>query len=593
MSEVTASGATGLGGSIRSSAAGAPTLGAIIPRVTDLLPLTRICAIQGQGLLSPLGGETVRIRGVVTGHARKGYFVQDPEGSDDPLVSDAVFVYSPRRKAKVGLHLELEGRVLDYVNGDNGRPTTQLKPFEAKLVPGDAPSIDPVWLTAEFLPDDEEQLARVLNGLEAMLVGIPKDSTFVAPSNPFGDYVCAPPGLSGTRTVHGGVVIDPARPHRWLPGFRILDYDSAPPVNVGATLRAPVVGPLNYRSEAYQIVARSSVDVADARPVVHSKASLTSDGEGITILTLNGFNLDVHVEGADMVEDPERDIDDDRLYGRFEMLAAAIVHQAAAPDIVALQEIQDNDGAELTSVVDASETYKQLIKDVKRLGGPNYRWADIPPELDADGGQPGGNIRNGYLYNPERVELRRKSMRRLGDGTDAFEGSRKPLLARFEVLGRDADLVVINVHLASKRHQNSVFAPERPGFDAKEKTRVSQARIVRAAVDEVRQEGLDYYVTGDFNDFEFSSTLRTLCGDDSVNMVETLPPAERYDYNHRGQLQVLMHGVVSKAAFEAGAVEYEVLHGNELNGVDPGSLGGKASDHAYVLARVHVGRAAG
>ncbi len=558
-----------------------------------MLPLTRICAIQGSGLLSPMAGQTVRIQGVVTGHARKGYFVQDPVGSKDPLVSDAVFVYSPRQKAKVGLHLELEGRVLDYVGGDNGRPTTQLKPFEAKLVPGDAPSIEPVWLTAEFLPDDEAQLARVLNGLEAMLVGIPKDSTFVAPSNPFGDYVCAPPGLSGIRTARGGVVIDPARPHRWFPGFRVLDYDRAPVVNVGSTLRTPVVGPLNYRSEAYQIVARGTIEVDDAPPAVVPKVSLTSDGEGITILTLNGFNLDVHLERAHMVKDPDRDIDDDLLYGRFEMLAAAIVDAAGAPDIVALQEIQDNDGAELTSVVDASETYEQLIKDVKRLGGPKYRWADIPPEVDADGGQPGGNIRNGYLYNPQRVELRRKSMRRLGDGTAAFEGSRKPLLARFEVLGKDRELVVVNVHLASKRHQNSVFAPELPGFDEKEETRIAQARIIRTAVDEALEAGLDYYVTGDFNDFEFSSTLRALCGDDSVNMVETLPPSERYDYNHRGQLQALMHGVVSKRAFDAGAVEYEVLHGNELNGVDPGGVGGKASDHAYVLARVCVGRGAG
>ena len=557
-----------------------------------MLPLTRISAIQGSGLLSPMAGQTVRIRGVVTGHARKGYFVQDPVGSKDPLVSDAVFVYSPRQKARVGLHLELEGRVLDYVKGDNGRPTTQLKAFEAKLLPGAAPSIEPVWLTAAFLPNDDEQLARVLNGLEAMLVGIPKDSTFVAPSNPFGDYVCAPPGLSGTRTARGGVVIDPARPHRWLPGFRMLNYDRAPVVNVGATLLSPVIGPLNYRSEAYQIVARGTIEVDDTRPVVHPKASLTSDGEGITILTLNGFNLDVHVERAHAVRDPDRDIDDDLLYGRFEMLAGAIVDEAGAPDIVALQEIQDNDGAELSSVVDASETYKQLIKDVKRLGGPSYRWADIPPEVDADGGQPGGNIRNGYLYNPQRVELRRKSMRRLGDGTAAFEGSRKPLLARFEVLGQDLDIVVVNVHLASKRHQNSVFAPQRPGFDAKEETRVAQARIIRAAVDEVQQAGLDYYVTGDFNDFEFSPTLRALCGDDSVNMVETLPQSERYDYNHRGQLQVLMHGVVSKRAFDAGAVEYEVLHGNELNGVDPGGMGGKASDHAYVLARVCVGRQA-
>jgi len=556
--------------------------------MSDPLPLTPIHAIQGAGLLSPLAGQTVRTRGVVIGHARKGYFIQDPQGSPNPRVSDGLFVYSPRRKARIGLHLEVEGKVIDYRADDDGRPTTQLKAFEVTLAPEPGKKIEPVWLTADLLPDSDTELAKVLNGLEGMLVGIPKGSTFVAPSNSFGDYVCAPPGVPGTRSSHGGIVIDPARPHRWLPGFRILDYDRAPVVHVGSTLLNDVIGPLNYRSEAFQIAARGDVRVEEA-PLVHPKATLTSDGDGITILTLNGFNLDVHIEDPEAVKDPDRDVDDDILYGRFEMLARAIVRQAGAPDIVALQEIQDNDGAELTDVVDASDTYKQLIRDIRRIGGPTYRWADIPPAPDADGGQPGGNIRNAFLYNPARVELKRKTMRRLGEGHPAFEGSRKPLLAHFDVLAHHRDLVVINVHLASKRHQNGVFAPKDPGFDKKEPIRVQQAELIRAEIAPVRAADLDYYVTGDFNDFEFSPTLRALCGDESVNMVETLPPEGRHDYNHRGQLQVLMHGIVSREAHAAGAVDYEILHGNELCGVDPAGPCGKASDHAYVLARLRLG----
>ena len=362
-----------------------------------------------------------------------------------------------------------------------------------------------------------------------------------------------------------------------------LDNDGPPPPDPHP--RHP--GPLNYRSEAFQVAARSAPSVKDA-PLVRASATPRSDGDGVTVLTLNGFNLDVHVEAPHRVRDPDRDIDDDRLYGRFEMVASAIVCQAGAPDIVALQEIQDNDGAELTAEVDASETYKQLIKEVLRLGGPKYRWADIPPEVEGDGGQPGGNIHNGFLYNPERVELKRKKMRRIGEDNEAFDSSRKPLLAHFDVLGHHRDLVVVNVHLASKRQQRGVFAPEKPGYDPREEVRVAQARLIREAVLEVRDAGLDYYVTGDFNDFEFSPTLRALCGDESVNMVDTLPPGGRHDYNHRGQLQVLMHGVVDRRAHEAGAVNYEILHGNELVGVDPGGVGGKASDHAYVLAKLRL-----
>lgn len=41
---------------------------------------------------------------------------------------------------------------------------------------------------------------------------------------------------------------------------------------------------------------------------------------------------------------------------------------------------------------------------------------------------------------------------------------------------------------------------------------------------------------------------------------------------------------------KSGTEEDEVPHGKELNGVDPAGMGSKPSDHAYVLARVCVGR---
>jgi len=558
--------------------------------MSNTLPLTPIHAVQGPGLFSPFADKTVRVRGVVTGHSRKGYFVQDPVGSDDPNHSDAIFVFSPRRKAKVGAHLELVGVVLDFAPRDEGRPTTQLKVLEIRLVDAQGPHIEPVWLTADSLPTRPEELARFLNGLEGMLVGIGQGATFAAPSNPFGDYVCAPPGIDAVRAENGGVIVDHEHPERWLPGFRVIDYDEAPRLNVGAKLLASVTGPLNYRADSFQIAARGGIEVADAQ-VVHDRTSLKSRERRTTILTLNGFNLDTHLEDEDSVLDPRRDVDDDKLYGRFELLARAIVDQGGCPDIIALQEIQDNDGAELTHVVDATATYEQLAKDIQWLGGPDYFWADIPPAQDADGGQPGGNIRNAYLFNPDRVELLDSTLRRIGDDDPAYEGSRKPLMARFRVRETGAEIVVVNVHLASKRHQNSIFAPEDPGHDPRESTRVRQAEIIREALSDVREAGTDYYITGDFNDFEFSQTLRTLCADDSVNMVETLPREERFDYNHRGQLQVLMHGVVPKKLHQANAVEYEILHGNELMGVQPGTMYGKASDHAYVIARLQVGAA--
>ena len=49
-----------------------------------------------------------------------------------------------------------------------------------------------------------------------------------------------------------------------------------------------------------------------------------------------------------------------------------------------------------------------------------------------------------------------------------------------------------------------------------------------------------------------------------------------------------MHGIVSAERAAAGTAEYEILHGNELLGTQPGELGDRATDHAYVIARLGV-----
>ncbi|RKZ10491.1 hypothetical protein DRQ32_07110, partial [bacterium] len=211
------------------------------------------------------------------------------------------------------------------------------------------------------------------------------------------------------------------------------------------------------------------------------------------------------------------------------------------------------------------------------------------PTAGADGGQPGGNIRNGFLFDSARVELVEGSLRRLGESDPAFEDSRKPLVARFRHLETGARVTVFNLHLASKRHQYSTFAPDRPSFDSRETQRIAQARLIREALLELHREGHDYYVTGDFNDYEFSETLRTMLGDESTNLVDTLPAPERYDYIHRGTSEALLHALVPRSLADAGRAEYEILHGNELLGVAPGTLGERATDHAYGLARLRMG----
>jgi len=537
-----------------------------------------------------MAGQVVAVRGVVTHVGTRGFYLQSPETSPDPRVSDAIYIFSPAWPAIVDELLEVEGQVLDYIKNENGKPVTQIKLSEARTLRRKGPQIQPFELTAANVPADNVKLAGFLNGLEGMLVSIAAGQTFIAPSNPFGDYVLIldaegpSPGI--TRTEQGGALIDHQNPDRWFPGFRMINYAVAPRLNVGAKLQTRVIGPLNYRVESWQIAVNHRIKIeSNFLPLKSSR--LKSEPDHLTIMTLNGFNLDVKVESEALVNNPRTDIDDDLGDGRFHTLAQAVVLQANVPDIIALQEIQDNDGAEITEVIDASETYKALITAIKELSKIEYRWIDIAPAVGADGGQPGGGIRNGYLYNPARVELLQDTVRVIGADDIALVGSRKPLVAHFREKSGDKELVCVNVHLASKRHQHSIFVPELPGFDEKQEIRIRQAQIVHAELVLMRQQNLDYYVTGDFNDTENSRTLAAMVGDESFNLVNTLKPEQRYDYNHRGKLQVLMHGIVPKALAKDRA-EYDVIHGNELLGVQPGELGSKPTDHAYVIAKIRM-----
>ncbi len=551
------------------------------------MQITPIRDIQGPGLFSPLAKRHVTTRGVVTGATRKGFFIQDPRGDPDHDASHGLFVFDRRSKPAVGSLVEVSGEVIDYQAEDDARPTTQLIEKTTQVLTDRGPALQPVWLTAERVLVPRAELSRFLNRHEGMLVGVPAGSTFVAPSNAYGDYVVLPPGADLTRSEYGGVLIDPTEPERWLPGFRLLDYAEAPRVNVGAELLEAVTGPLNFRVASFQIATAGPVRAGPA-PVETHVTSLHPAGSRITVLTLNGFNLDAQIERRNRVDDPDRDVDDDVADGRFTALGRAIAQDAACPTIVALQEIQDDDGAELSEVVTAERTYACLIAAVQRAGGPTYAWADVPPESGADGGQPGGNIRNAYLYDPRRVELVEGTLERLGNDDPAFEDSRKPLAARFRLLHDRGEVELVNVHLASKRHQRGLFAPEQPGVDPRAALRIEQAECIGAHLAPLRAQGVDYYVTGDFNDFEFSPTLRALTGDHSVNLVERVAAARRFDYNHRGISQALMHGIVARRQLQGRTVEYEILHANALTGTQPGRGGGKASDHAYAIARLEL-----
>lgn len=67
------------------------------------------------------------------------------------------------------------------------------------------------------------------------------------------------------------------------------------------------------------------------------------------------------------------------------------------PDIMFIQEIQDNSGATNDGTVSGNATLTALVNAIAAVSDVKYSFVEIAPVDGADGGQPGGNIRTAYL----------------------------------------------------------------------------------------------------------------------------------------------------------------------------------------------------
>ena len=75
---------------------------------------------------------------------------------------------------------------------------------------------------------------------------------------------------------------------------------------------------------------------------------------------------------------------------KFQALAQGIVTNLASPDIIAVKEVQDNDGATDDGVVAAGQTISKLTA-VVAAGGPHYYSREIDPDVAARLAAPAGS----------------------------------------------------------------------------------------------------------------------------------------------------------------------------------------------------------
>ncbi|MGK7880333.1 MAG: endonuclease [Crocosphaera sp.] len=324
-------------------------------------------------------------------------------------------------------------------------------------------------------------------------------------------------------------------------------------------------GAQNWVVERYIAnIVSSSGQIVDTREVTNLRSSQNQ----ITVAGMNVENLDPG--------------DNDRLIGLGEL----IVNNLQSPDIIVLTEIQDNDGPNNSNITDATQTYNDLIDAIEIAEGPNYIAFDIAPNNRQDGGQPGGNIRVGYLSQPSRVALTSGTA---GNATDAvevlpgptlslnpgridpnnvaFDNSRKPIVAEFAF--NENPLFIIGNHFVSQIGNN-------------DEKRLEQATIVGNFVQELLEEDSDanVIVVGDLNDVNGSPTIAALESANLTNLSDFLPESDRYTYEFRNNLQQLDYILVSENLRTTANSEFDIVH---VNVNQPSDL--VLSDHDVVLAQ--------
>ncbi|MEO0871125.1 MAG: endonuclease/exonuclease/phosphatase family protein, partial [Pseudomonadota bacterium] len=270
------------------------------------------------------------------------------------------------------------------------------------------------------------------------------------------------------------------------------------------------------------------------------------------------------------------------------------------PDIVVLQEVQDDSGSANDGTVSAQLTLEALATEIFNQTGVQYEVLDNPFVLDGQtGGQPGGNIRVAMLYNPDRVTLDNASISTITEADDvtleaAFANSRAPLVADFTFNGES--VTVIGNHFTSKIGSDNTFSAIQPPTNAGAITRAAQAAAVNEFVDDLLLA--DAYarvvVTGDFNEFQFEEPMSVLTGeldfDGSAvspgsnvvlqNLTDELDAEDRFSVLFQGNAQALDHILISDAL--ASGAQIDAVHVNT-------PLGNPGSDHDPMVALLNIG----
>lgn len=539
--------------------------------------ITLIGSVQGTGLSSPLEGQTVTVRGVVTGDfqdfdasddANLGGFYINGEPDGDDSTSDGIFVFDGNARGSdvnVGDEVVITGEVVEFFG------ETQLHRRSVKVSgSGDVQAATLYETSGTSINSDGDPIAD-LERFEGMLVqftkpltvsdtfGLDRYGTIVLTSGgrAFQFTNGAQPSVSGyadyrRELARRSIVLDDGRRDENVRPVRYLRADK--PVRVGDRVMN-LTGVLRYSrgsggngAETWRLMPTQTPSFARTNP----RPPAPNPGGTLTVAGLNLLNFftsidtglptcgpagDAGCRGADSPQEFQR-----------QLAKSVATLQAIDADIVGIVELENN----------ADESLRALI-DGLAAAGLDYEYVDTGVIGD-------DAIKVGLIYKPDRVAPS-GNFAVLDQAVDErFNNDKnRPVLAQtFRQLTNGALVTIAVNHLKSKGSDcEDIGDPNRndgQGNCNLTRTRAAAAMGDWLATDPTGSGDPDVLIIGDLNAYTMEDPLTALGDAGYVNVTATLGDSPSYSFVFRGASGALDHALASEslASQVTGAFDWHV-----------------------------------
>ncbi|CAM3675560.1 ExeM/NucH family extracellular endonuclease [Deinococcus frigens] len=483
--------------------------------------VTPISTVQGSGAASPLVGQTVTVRGVVTADTQpglSGFFVQDVTPDADPKTSEGLFIYTAAapRTVKPGEVLEMTGTVKEFFGATQLDSVTTATPCGETTLPAPAKLTYPL-ASPDALENVEGMLVMVTNTMTVTNtftlgrygeLGLSSGGRLFNPTNGQGGSLQA----NQNRTL----IMDDASSKQNPPAIPYLNADNTR--RAGDTVSG-LEGVMHFANGNFKleptktpVFVNSNPRTAAPKPVGNSTLKVAGANVLNYFTTLR--DADSNARGADNAIEFKRQ--KDKIVAELRALDA---------DVITLMEIENNGETALNDLVAALNT---------AAGKTEY--------ASVKTGTVGTDaIRVAIIYRPGKVET--VGGARIDDNP-AFDRARKPVAQTFrDVAGQGVFTVMAN-HFKSKGS-----CPKDGDVDLGQgcwnMLRVEQAKAVLAFADKLKATDADVLVMGDLNAYGAEDPIVALEAGGFESLNKRIALNDRYSYQFDGQFGYLDHALAS------------------------------------------------